>query len=262
VYPRCDSKHPVWMPRLRTAPGGVRRWNTFTPRSRGGGLQLLPVGSRLGTASWRALAPDLRVCETLVRFEHRMLAARLAGRAANTMTAGRSVSTRAAHRHLTFCDRETSAFASVAVRLALLFRDRGVASPRGAVSGETSHRSVASVFVITREHHLASRSTLAGSTPPSARCDASPFACERLRGFYAPFADRRRSVVLSLFPLCPRLRAEARIRAPNTSWSPLRGLRYGDTAGLRASFSPGPSQRFRASPAAFASREGGCFTLR
>lgn len=51
-----------------------------------------------------------------------------------------------------------------------------VASPHGDVSGETSHRSVASVFVITREHHLASRSTLAGSTPPSARCDASPFS--------------------------------------------------------------------------------------
>lgn len=137
-----------------------------------------------------------------------------------------------------------------------------VASPRGAISGETKHRSVASVFVITREHHLASRSTLAGSTPPSARCDASPFACERLRGFYAPFADRRRSVVRSLFPLCPRLRAEARIRAPNTSWSPLRGLRYGDTEDLRASFSPGPSPRLRASPAAFALREGGCFTSR
>ena len=126
MYPRCDSKHPVCMSRSRAAPGGVGRWNTSTPRTRGGGLQCPPsVGSRLGTASWRALAPDLRVCVYPGSVRALDAAARLAGRAASTMTAGRSVSTRPGHRHLTFCDRETSAFASAAVRLALLSRDRG-----------------------------------------------------------------------------------------------------------------------------------------
>jgi hypothetical protein len=65
-------------------------------------------------------------------------ATRLAGRAANTMTAGRRVSTRTAHRHLTFCERETSAFASAAVRLALLSRDRGLLHRHGAVSERRS----------------------------------------------------------------------------------------------------------------------------
>lgn len=224
-------------------------------------IAVSPAGESLGTASWRALAPDLRVCVTLVRFEHRMSAARLAGRTANIVTGGRSVSTRAGHRHLTFCERGVSAFASTAVRLALLFRDRG-SLHRTVTSRRDDHRPVASVFVITREHHLASRSILAGSTPPSARCDVSPVSASGSGGI-TPLSPtgadpwiQPLSVVLASASRGPDACAEHLVVAP--AWPAVR--RYRRPARQRVS--PGPSQRLRASPAAFASREGGCFTSR
>jgi len=234
------------MPRLRTAPGGVRRWNTSTPRSRGGGSQLLPFGSCLGTASWRALAPNLRACETLVRFEHRVRAARLAGRTANTVTACRSVSTRPVAATSPSAIERPRLSPRLRLGLPISFETEGRSTARCRLE-EARHRSVASVFVITREHHLASRSTLAGSTPPSARCDASPFL-RAAEGVLRPF---RRPATLRWFVAsfrCARVCEQRPGCVPNTSWLPLRGLRYGDTANSCASFAPGPSQRLRALP--------------
>lgn len=190
MYPRCDSKHPV-----------VSR--TFVRRRAGFG-----VGTPYPEDAWRRIA----VSPGWESPRHGLLASARSGpsglRDPGSIRASdaRSPPCRTCREHRDGWSERFHTPRTPSPHL-LRTRDLGfrlgcgsarpslsrprVASPRSAVSGETSHRSVASVFVITREHHLASRSTLAGSTPPSARCDASPFACERLRGFYAPFADRR-----------------------------------------------------------------------
>jgi hypothetical protein len=113
--------------------------------------------------------------------------------------------------------------------------------------GEMVDRPVASVFVITREHHLASRSILAGSTTPSARCDASPFVLRAAQGVLRPI---RRPAPIRWFVAsfrCARVCeqrpgwcAEHLVVAP--AWSPVR--RYRRPARQRVS--PGPSQRLRA----------------
>jgi hypothetical protein len=197
VYSRCDSKHPVWSPALAHGrPGGARCWSTDDPEVAWRLVAdcLLPVGSRLVTASWRALAPDLQVCVTLVRFEHRMPAVRLAGRTANTVAvAERFQALRAPPPHLLRI-KESRLSPRPRFCSPFSFETEGRITARCRLRRERFAALNASVFVITRKHHLASRSILAGSATPSARCDASPFVCERLRGFYAPFADRRRSV--------------------------------------------------------------------
>jgi hypothetical protein len=156
-----------------------------------------------------------------------MRAARLAGRAASTVSAGRSVSTRPVCRHLTFCEREIAAFASTAVSARPSLSRPRVASPHDAVSKRRvtalSHLSSCSPASTTLLH---ARTSLGPHRPrPGAmRARCLRAAEEVLRPFRRPTTIRK-----SLFPSCSRLRAKARIRAPNTSWSPLRGLRYGDT---------------------------------
>jgi hypothetical protein len=220
-----------------------------------------PMGSRLGTASWRALASSLRVCVYPGSIRASDAATCLAGRAANTMTAGRSVSTRTGHRHLTFCDRETSAFASAAVRLALLSRDRG--SLHRAVPSRRDESPLCRICL--RDHPRAPPCfTLDPRWVHTAlgqvRCE--PVSCERLRGFYAPFADRRRSVIRASFRfarVCEQRPGYVR-RTPRGRPCVACGTEIPEACA--PAISPGPSQRFRASPAAFASREGGCSTLR
>jgi len=207
VYPRCDSKHPVCLPRSsRDAGRGSAlehlypegAWRRIALSSPWGGASARPLGERslrtFGFARpWPARASDARRSPCRTNREHR------------NGWSERFHAPRTPSPHLLRA-RDLGFRFDCGLGSPFSFETEGRFAARCRL-GETSHRSVASVFVITREHHLASRSTLAGSTPPSARCDASPFACERLRGFYAPFADRRRSVVRSLFPFCSRLRA-------------------------------------------------------
>lgn len=244
MYSRCDSKHPVLMPRLRTAPGGARCWSTEGPEVawRLVADSSLPQGSRLVTASWRALAPALRVCENpgpvrasdarrspcRANCEHRDGCGAFPGApcAATSPSA----------------DEEVSAFASTAALLALLSRDRGSHHRAVPPPKRAGCRLVASVFVITREHHLASRSILAGSATPSARCDASPFvlrAAQRvLRPIRRPAPIRWFVASFRFARVCeqrPGWCAEHLVVAP--AWSPVR--RYRRPARQRVS--PGPS---------------------
>jgi hypothetical protein len=123
------------MPRLRTAPGGARRWNASTPRSRGGWFAISsPVGSAssrpLGERSVRPFGFARPWVDSSIGCPPHALP----DVPRNTVTVDRSVSTRSVRRHLAFCDRETAAFASAADRLALLFRDRGSPHRHDAVS--------------------------------------------------------------------------------------------------------------------------------
>jgi hypothetical protein len=53
VHSRCDSKHPVLMPHLRTAPGGARCWSTEDPEV--AWRLVADLHSRSGVASSRPL---------------------------------------------------------------------------------------------------------------------------------------------------------------------------------------------------------------
>lgn len=118
---------------------------------------------------------------------------------------------------------------------------------------EGPRRPDASVFVDHPRAPPSSRPLLARSTPPSARYGSEPSCCERLRGF-GPVADR-------CHPLASfRWLASASGSSgwsPNTSWSPLRDVRYGDTVGRCASIPLGPGQRLRAARARSREFEGG-----
>ena len=122
---------------------------------------------------------------------------------------------------------------------------RGAATSLGAFPGAPSSpphlprfealAPIASVIVITREHHLQHDLDLARSASPSARCEREPLMTSGSGA--SPFADRPTPASSSGGSL---LRAGGtNVRAKHLDVAPA-GRRYGDTESQRASVSLGP----------------------
>lgn len=212
--PAGCSKHPVHRPCLRRTPGRDPTLERRSPEVSGGGV--FSIESCLSFTSWRALGPCLQDCDSLAR----SCDVRSSCDATQPLRHGgpaRALPHALRIRHLAFCGSEDRRFRSGWLpRVPFPFGTEGhlasttPSSPGGEAGRLRPHLS----SCITREHHLASRSTLAESASPSARYETSSLMRAARRGLASSPTGARPIVSFRWARFCER-RSSGRRRAPH-----------------------------------------------
>jgi hypothetical protein len=211
--------------------------------------------SCLSFTSWRALGPCLQACEVLGTTLRRAEQLRCHA-TTHAMPAHMSASKRSAIRHLAFRGFGTVAFASVGRPVCPFhFGTEGHLASTTLLSRRREGPSVRFCLLESpASTTLLHGSTLAESTSSSARYGVSSLMRAARRGLASSPTGARPN---RLLPLGSRLRAEIVGSSPNTSWSPLRDSRYGDTENRAPALAQGPGPR-SSRLGDFARRRGAC----